>query len=157
MKPKVYIESTIPSYLTAWPSRDLVVAAHQQVTKEWWERRRNEFDIFISQFVLDEIGGGDKVVAEQRLAIVDGFPLLDITDEVTTLAALFMKKRILSKKAATDAIHIALATVHEMSFLMTWNCAHIANAFIKKKIETVCSGHGFECPVICTPEELLEG
>jgi len=157
MKRTVYLESTIPSYLTAAPSRDLVIAAHQQVTSEWWRTRRTAFDLYISQFVLDEISKGDAEVAQKRVNAVRGISLLDITDEVLGLAAGFVASRIIPKKAGTDAVHIALAAVHHIDFLLTWNCKHLANAAIVRAIEAVCLKRGFPCPVICTPEELMGG
>jgi hypothetical protein len=155
MRRRLYLESTIPSYLAAVPSRDLLVAAHQQVTTEWWRTRRTGFEIYVSQFVLDEIAKGDPDVARRRLHAVKGMPLLDITEEVLDLAAALVTSKITPRKAVTDAAHIALAAVHGMDFLLTWNCAHIANAAISRDIETICRGRGFQCPVICTPEELL--
>lgn len=155
MKSKLYLETTIPSYLAARPSRDLIRAGHQQLTREWWENRRNAFDIFISQFVLDEATAGDAQAAQARLDVLKGLPLLDITEEVGGLAAELMKALALPKRAATDAIHISLAAVHQMHFLLTWNCAHIANAEMAVVIESVCGRHGLSCPVICTPEELM--
>lgn len=109
MKRSVYLESTIPSYLTAHPSRDLLIAAHQQVTSEWWRTRRIGFDLYVSQFVLDEISRGDAEVAQKRLDAIKGISLLDITDNVLDLAAAFVASRIIPKKAGTDAVHIALA------------------------------------------------
>ena len=157
MKPTIYIESTIPSYLVSQASRDLIVAAHQKITQEWWQYKRNNFSIYISQLVLNEISAGDAELAKERLKAVKAFAELDITDAVTTLASHILSTGIIPKKAATDAAHIALAAVHGMHFLMTWNCTHIANAKITKAIESICKRQGYECPVICTPEELMEG
>ena len=155
MKPKLYLETTVPSYLTAWPSRDLIRAGHQQITKEWWQTRRENFDIYISQFVLDEAAAGDPEAARERLTAIQDFSILDPTDEVGELAAALMSSLVLPTNAATDAAHIAIAAVHEMPFLLTWNCTHIANAEMSVAIENVCREHGFYCPVICTPEELM--
>ena len=157
MQPKLYMESTIPSYLTAWPSRDLVVAGHQQLTREWWKNRKNDFSIYVSQFVLDEASAGDTEAAKKRLAVIDEFALLDITENVTDLAEAFIASGVIPKNSPTDATHIAIASVHEMNYLLTWNCAHIANAEISSVVEDVCKSHGFNCPVICTPEELMGG
>ena len=155
MKPKLYLESTIPSYLASWPSRDLIVAGHQQITQEWYNNRSRHFQLFISQFVLDEIAQGDPLVAKQRLSRIKGFPLLGITEEVSIIAADLIRSGVIPKKAATDAAHISLAAVHGMDFLLTWNCTHLANAAIIRDIERICHANGFSCPVICTPEELL--
>ena len=155
MKPKLYMETTVPSYLTARPSRDLIVAGHQQLTWEWWQKRKTSFNIYISQFVLDEANAGDLKAAKDRLNMLAGFELLDINEAVTDLASAILESGIIPQKAATDAAHIAVATVHRMQFLMTWNCTHIANAEITEAVKKVCAEHGFVCPVICTPEELM--
>ena len=155
MKSKLYLETTIPSYLTSRPSRDLIIAGHQQITREWWDTRRNRFDIYISQFVLDEAKAGDPEAARDRMKAIRNLPLLDITPEVEVLAVSLLESRIIPRRAATDAAHIAIAAVHSMDFLMTWNCVHLANAAIAKAVAGVCREHGLECPVICTPEELL--
>ena len=156
VKPRLYLETTVPSYLTAWPSRELIVAGHQQVTREWWSSRKEAFEIYVSQFVLDEAGAGDPDVAGARLEVIDGLELLEITDGVTELAEVLVTSGVVPAKAATDAAHIAIAAVHSMDYLMTWNCAHIANATMAKAIRKACEDRGFQCPVICTPEELLE-
>jgi hypothetical protein len=155
MKPKLYMETTIPSYLASWPSRDLIIAGHQQITREWWEERRRAFEIYISQLVVDEATAGDRSAARERLKIIQDLPLLDITPDAGLLAFALLDSGIIPRKAATDAAHIAVAAVHGMEFLMTWNCAHMANAMLAKKVANLCRRLGFECPVICTPEELL--
>ena len=156
MKPRLYLETTIPSYLTAWPSRDLIVAAHQQITKEWWRNRRNAFDVYVSQFVLDEAAGGDPDAARERLELLNSLPSLEISDAVLPLASALIQSGMIPTRAARDASHIAISAVHGIDYLMTWNCAHIANATIMKTVQRVCEQNGFSCPIICTPEELLE-
>ncbi len=156
MKPKVYIETTIPSYLAARPTRDLIVAAHQEITRQWWLERRDQFDVFISQFVINEAGGGDREAAKERLRLLDGIAVLEVSDKVTSLAELLIARSVVPPRAAADAAHIAVAAVHAMDFLMTWNCAHLANAMMAAQIAEVCSAAGCRCPVICTPEALLE-
>jgi predicted nucleic acid-binding protein len=155
VNPTLYLETTVPSYLTAWPSRDLIRAGHQQITKEWWQKRRAAFDIYISQFVLDEAAAGDTEAARERLVALQELPLLDLTDEVIELAGALKSSLALPEKAVTDAAHIAISAVHGMHFLLTWNCTHIANAEMFVDIEKVCQERGFSCPVICTPEELM--
>jgi len=155
VKPKIYLETTVPSYLTAWPSRDLIRAGHQQITREWWQTRREQFDLYISQFVLDESTAGDAEAARERLLALHDLPLLDLTDEVGDLAATLVTSLALPARAATDAAHIAIAAVHGVHFLLTWNCTHIANAEMAVAIENACRERGFSCPVICTPEELM--
>ena len=156
MKSRLYLETTIPSYLTARPSRDLIVAAHQQITREWWDNRLASFEIYISQFVLEEAGKGDPEAALLRLRILDSIPLLEITEDVVFLSSELVRTGTIPKKAMWDAFHIATSAVHAIEYLMTWNCTHIANATILRKIQKVCEQCGFFCPVICTPEELLE-
>jgi predicted nucleic acid-binding protein len=155
MKPRLYLETTIPSYLTARPSRDLIVAGHQEITREWWEKRAAAFRLYISQLVIDEASAGDPAAARQRLKAIQELPLLDITPETAELAASILVAGKIPRKAATDAAHIAIAAVHGMDFLVTWNCIHIANAAIAKALAVICRQHGCECPVICTPEALM--
>lgn len=156
MKPKIYLETTIISYLAARPSRDLVVAAHQQITQEWWQTRRAEFDLFVSQIVVQESSAGDKDAAELRLAILEGIPVLEQSEEATALAQELVNQMALPEKAVVDALQIAIAVVSGMDYLLTWNCTHIANATLRNRIESVCRSNGYEPPVICTPEELEE-
>jgi hypothetical protein len=118
----VYLETTIPSYLTSRPSRDLIIAGHQQLTREWWENRRDTFQLFLSQLVIDEASAGDPAAARERLKALRDLPLLDITPEVTELASRILDSGKIPRKAATDAAHIAIAAVHGMDFLVTWNC-----------------------------------
>ena len=155
MKPKLYIETTIPSYLVSPPSRDLIVAGHQQTTRVWWDTRRDDFEIFVSQFIIDEASGGDKTEAQKRLNAIEIFPQLEVNDDVLRLAEALLSNNIIPKKAATDAAHIAVASVHGMDYLMTWNCAHIANATIFNAVKNICVKEGFSFPIICTPEELM--
>lgn len=155
MKPKIYVETTVISYLAAMPSADLILAAHQQITHDWWKRRQR-FDLFISQAVLREVAAGDAEAARLRLAAVEGIPVLAIGTDTLELAERFLLMKVIPAKAEVDAVHIAVAVVNGMDFLLTWNCAHIANAAIRGKIEETCRDMGFEPPIICTPEELLE-
>ena len=156
MKPKVYLETTVISYLTAWPSRDLVMAANQETTREWWTNRRDSFDLFVSQTVIKESSSGNKEAAERRLEVLKQFPRLDITAEAETLATKLVSALPLPPKAMTDALHIAVSAVNGMNYLLTWNCAHIANATLRSQIEDVCRSAGYEPPIICTPQEMLE-
>ncbi len=126
MKLKVYIETSVISYLTARPSRDLVTAAHQQLTIDWWEDRSTDFDLYISQLVVREASAGDEDAAKRRLNVVEQIPLLELNEEVLTLAHSLVEDGPLPQKASEDALHIAVATVHGMDFLLTWNCKHIA-------------------------------
>lgn len=119
---------------------DLIIAANQQTTKEWWERRRQHFDLFISEFVIEEVSAGDKAAAKDRLAVIREIPLLDVVPEVGELAKVLLRSKLISAKASQDAVHIATATVHGMDLLMIWNCKHIANATIFSSIRSICVG-----------------
>ncbi len=152
-KPKTYIETSVVSYLTARPSRDLVRAAHQQVTRDWWAERET-FDLFTSQFVLDEAAAGDVDAATSRLAALQEVALLEVTEDAIILAENLVAGGGLPAKARVDALHVATATVHGMDYLLTWNCKHIANALLRGRIEYLCRAMGFEPPIICTPLEL---
>lgn len=155
MKPRIYLETSVISYLTAWPSRDLVRAGHQETTREWWAMR-GTFELYISQLVLDEAAAGDVGAAARRLDVLRDVPLLELTTDATGLGRALIHEAALPSKAAADALHIALAATHGMDCLVTWNCTHIANATMRPKIEAICRANGFEPPVICTPLELLE-
>lgn len=155
MKPTVYIETSIVSYLTARPSRDLVRAAHQRLTQRWW-KGRHDFSLFVSELVLRELAGGDSVAAERRLRVVDSLPVLGISDEHADLAEALVRGGALPQVALVDAFHIALAAGHGIDYLLTWNCKHIANATMRGTIERICRSGGVEPPIICTPEELAK-
>jgi predicted nucleic acid-binding protein len=156
MKPRIYLETSVISYLMARPSRDLVTAANQQITREWWEDRRREFELYISQPVIQESSAGDPEAAKRRLNVLEDYSQLDVTEEAMTLAQELIKQVPLPEKAELDALHIAIATVHGMDYLLTWNCTHIANAALRHHIETICYMMGYEPPIICTPQELME-
>ena len=151
----VFIETTIPSYYVARPSRDLLHLARQQLTREWWDTRRQHFSLRTSQLVLDEAAGGEPVMAAERLKLLEGIPLLDLNDEVVTLAIKLLADGVLPAAAGRDAYHLAAAGIHRTDFLLTWNCRHIANPFIADRLQSCFSGHGAHLPVICTPEQFF--
>lgn len=157
MSETAYIETSILGYLTARPSRDIIVAANIEITREWWDTRRNDFQLYSSQAVVKETSQGDSVIASQRLEIIRNFALLDLNQSVLDLAEQFLRRSTLPAKANVDAIHIAAATVHGMDYLLTWNCKHIANAQIQRKLAEICLDLGYELPILCTPYELLGG
>lgn len=156
MKPKVYIETTIISYLTGRPSRDIIIAAHQQITEEWWRTKRHLFDLYASQLVLREAAAGEEEKARERLNALEETELLEITENAVSLATVFIEKGAIPQIAAEDALHIAIAVVNGLDYLISWNCKHIANAKMRSKIDQVCLSCGYEPIIICTPEELLE-
>lgn len=155
MNPKAYIETSVVSYYTARPSRDLVVAAHQELTRDWWDSHRTEYDLYTSQVVHDESGAGNALEATKRIEALRGIDSLDVSDEATDLAEKLLANRCLPKKATEDALHIAIASIHGMDYLVTWNCKHIANAQMRPAIERIIRRCGYQPPIICTPEELL--
>jgi hypothetical protein len=157
MRETVYIETSILGYLTARPSRDLVVAANIEITREWWDTRRNDFQLYSSQAVIRETSQGDAQIASQRLEIIRDLALVDLNQSVLDLAEQFLGCSSLPAKADVDAIHIAAATVHGMDYLLTWNCKHIANAQIQRKLAETSLDLGYELPILCTPYELLGG
>ncbi len=156
MKPTVYIETTIVSYLTAWPSRDVVRLAQQQVTRDWWDRQRTHFDLFVSQLVVRESGRGDAAAAAERLRLLNDLPALDITGEAESLAIALIAESALPAKAAADALHIAIAAVNGIDFVLTWNCKHLANAIMQPAIQRDCISRDVQAPIICTPDTLQE-
>jgi predicted nucleic acid-binding protein len=156
MKPKVYIETSVISYLTARSSRDILIAANQQVTQEWWRARRPDFDIYVSQLVAQEISSGDAEAIAKRKQALAGCNFLDITAEAAGLAERLIQDGALPRQAVEDALHIAVAAVNGMDYLVTWNFKHIANAAMRVNVELVCRLAGYEPPVICSPMELME-
>jgi len=154
MKPRVYLETTIPSYLTAWPSRDVVRLGHQQATRDWWVQR-GEFELVVSQLVVNECQRGDPTAALERMKVLEGIPLLDQPEVVDALAGALIRDVPLPPKATIDAFHIALSASHGLQYLLTWNCTHIANATLRGRIEKTCRAFGFEPPLIVTPIELM--
>jgi len=156
MKQTVYIETSVISYLTALPSRDIIVAANQQATREWWQTRKPDFDIYISQLVIQEASAGDSEAISRRQEILEGLANLNISQEAITLAERLVKEKAIPEQAAEDALHIALAAVNGMDYLITWNFKHIANATMRANVELVCRLNDYEPPIICSPLELME-
>lgn len=156
MNPSVYLETSVISYLTARQSREIVIAAHQQLTRRWW-RRRSSYRLFVSQVVRDEAAVGDQSARLRRLRALRGIPTLAITGEATQLAGELVRRGALPRKATVDAFHIGIAAAHQIEYLLTWNCKHIANATMRGTIEAICRSAGLTPPVICTPEELPPG
>lgn len=153
-KRAVYLETSLIGYATSRSGRDLVVTARQQVTREWFAGGARAFDLYVSQLVLREAAAGDPAAAAERLVLLERIPLLAITDSAGELASGLVDKGAIPRNASEDALHIAIAAVHGMDFLLTWNFRHIANAAMRHSIEVVCREAGYEPPLICTPEEL---
>ena len=156
MNPRLYLETTIPSYLVARRSRDLRLAADQETTQQWWESERQDFSIYISTAVLKEVRRGDAAQAAAREAWLAGVPLLGDLPEAVELAKRLLRDEIIPAVAADDATHVGLAAAHQMDFLLTWNCKHINNHNLRSRIQRACESMGLVCPDICTPAELMK-
>jgi hypothetical protein len=151
----VYIETTIVSYLAADPSRDIVTAGQQQATRDWWQFRRESFQCVISDETLAEAARGDRRMAQRRLTLLAGLPILTVTVEVENLAVEFMRTRALPVAARSDAIHLAAASCRAIDYLLTWNLRHLANARILRRLEQEAVRRGWKLPTVCTPMELM--
>lgn len=154
MKPTVYIETTIPSYLAARPSTLPRLQADQSTTRQWWKQHAGDFEMFVSDIVIREVRKGDAAMAEDRLGRIHGLPILTLTEAAESLAKLLLDK-VIPVEALYDAARIAVAAVNGMDFLLTWNCRHINNRYTIRRIEKCCAEAGFACPVIATPAELM--
>jgi hypothetical protein len=154
-KKTLYIETSVVSYLTARPSANLLAAANQKMTIDWWEDHRSRFDLRISKLVLEEAGKGHPKAAARRLAALEEITVLDVTDKAVRLSKALLKDGALPAKALDDSVHVAVSTVHGIDFLLTWNCRHIDNAEMKPVIREICERSGHRCPEICTPQELM--
>jgi hypothetical protein len=155
MKPTVYIETTVISYLAARPAGDVIRAAHQQITREWWAQR-DRYDIYVSSVVAAEVAEGDPSAAVERMAVMRGIPVLDPTPEAQALAMRLVSELAIPPNAIRDAAHVGIAAVQGIQYLLTWNCRHLANLHQRPRIEQVCRDYGLEPPMIGTPEELLD-
>ncbi len=155
MSETVYIETSILGYLTARPTNNLILAANTKLTQDWWETSRYEFTLYASELVQDEAAQGDGEIAAQRLSLLEPIAFLELTEAAIALAQVFLTESNLPAKAANDTLHMALATVYGLDYLLTWNCKHMANAQIQKKLAQISGQLGYELPVICTPYELM--
>jgi hypothetical protein len=156
MKPSVYIETTIISYLTAKPSRDLIIAAHQQITNEWWSDVRPQVDCYVSPFLIDEASRGDLTYAQKRLDEIIDFTVLEVNEEIEDLAQQYFAALQIPEKAKIDAFHLAVAAWHKMDYLLSWNCKHIASGRVQKMMQEINARLEVHTPIVCTPEELME-
>ena len=152
---KIYIETSIVSYLTARPSSNLIAAAWQKKTIDWWETQRSRFSLYISEVVIEEAGRGDSYAASKRLDALAGLPILPLNKAAVELSKALIQEGGVPKKALDDSLHISIAAAHGIDFLLTWNCRHIGNAEMKPKIRKICREHRFQCSEIATPIELM--
>lgn len=155
-RPRLYLETTIPSYLTARTSRDLTKARRQRITAQWWNSWRTNFDIYVSDLVSKEAAAGDPVAAQRRADLLAQLKDLEVNHRSLNLQDRLMRGCGLPERAHIDAAHIAVASVHAIDVLLTWNCRHIANPHIASRIASVCESEGYSCPTLCTPEQLME-
>jgi len=156
MKKSVYVETTVVSYLTAKPSRDIIIAGHQEATRELWIKLSSRYKTYVSALVFEEAGRGDPYQARMRLAAIAKFPMLDIEDEAQLLAEKILAKKGIPTEYPEDALHIAIAAINGMEVIITWNFTHLNNPFTRKKVRKIVEAEGYICPEICSPEELLE-
>jgi len=151
----VYIETSIVSYLTARPTSDLLAAAWQKVTVDWWDTQKNRFDLYTSDVVTEEAGRGHPEAAARRLEALSDIPVLTITDTAVTLSKTLIQEGAVPVKALGDSLHIAISAVHGIDYLLTWNCRHLDNAETKPFVRSICAIYGHTSPEICTPQELM--
>jgi hypothetical protein len=157
MRETLYLETSVISYNTGRPSRDLIVLAHQEITWDWWPVAKEKYDMYISEVVLDEAGMGDPNAATKRLEAIRDFPQLILNEVVEKMTQVYIEELEIPEKVFRDATHIAVSSVHNMDYLVTWNCSHIANVRIRRKLETINERYGLHTPLICTPIELEGG
>lgn len=155
-KESVYIETTLVSYYTSNLSRDIIILAHQEVTKDWWPMAIRRYNIFISEIVIEEASLGDPEASKRRLEEIKDFPHLELNEKVEEMAQIYVERLNIPEKSIRDAIHLAVACVHNIDYLVTWNCRHIANGEVIKKLMKINEPLGVHTPIICTPEELME-
>ena len=156
MKKTVYIETTIVSYLTGRPSSDLLIAARQLLTRQWWDEESKNHVLLVSNVVLEEIAEGDAGQAAKRMALIEGLAVIEISDNVKDVAESLIFKCSIPENSYYDALHIAICAVYGIDLLLTWNCKHLANPFMLPKIYSVLQALGYSSPLIVTPEQLLE-
>jgi hypothetical protein len=157
LKPRVYLETSVVSYLVGWLNqRSILVAHNQEFTREWWSARRGQYQLFSSAVAVKEAQKGDPALANERLRFLAEATLLDVTPSATDLALELLRSTGIPARADVDALHVAVAAVHGMDYLVSWNCKHIVNANILPRVYSVCRASGLEPPLICTPQELME-
>lgn len=155
MSETIYIETSIFGHLTARPTDNLIVAANIKITQDWWNEHRSSFTLYASEIVENEAAKGDPTIAAQRLNLLQSLMLLELTEEAFELSQAFLSQSNLPSKASNDSLHIALATVYSLDYLLTWNCRHMANAQIQRKLAQISSDLGYVLPIICTPYEFI--
>jgi hypothetical protein len=155
MKTKIYLETSLVSYLTSNPNRDIVVASRQQITRVWWDTQRTRFTLYISPFVIQEASAGDPNAVKKRLSIIKHLPLLEVNEKILALANNLLQAGAIPEKSTGDALHLAIAAFHRMDYLLTWNYKHLANAEKRNLITRTIQDNDYGSPIICTPDELM--
>ncbi len=153
-KPRAYIETTIPSYIIGSDSRDLIILEHQIFTRDWWKVAWNKYALHISETVILEIKAGNPELAEQRIQLIKGLPILSLNECIESLVSKYMEHFHFPDKLLNDMFHVAFATCYQMDYIVTWNCRHIANPFTQRQLDRLNSSLGFQTPLLCTPEQL---
>ena len=156
MNPTVYVETTVIGYLTSRPREDPIVAGHQQTTRDWWQTVPDRYELVASELVVQECSAGDETAAEERMEALAGITLLQTTSDADQLAEALIAGHAVPESHPEDALHIALAVVNGIQYLVSWNFRHIVNAAVRSTIERICRDAGYEPPTICTPEELMD-
>jgi predicted nucleic acid-binding protein len=156
MRRRLYLETTVVSYLVARPSRDLLIAGHQAATRELWPRLSTVYETFVSALVFAEAGRGDAAQARMRRTAMAPFRMLDVDDESRRLAEKIVAGKGVPEEFPEDALHLAIAALHGMDAIVTWNFAHLNNPFTRLVVRQIVIGEGYRCPEICSPDELLE-
>lgn len=154
MKEKIYIETSIPSYISAEDNDNPVIYGHQIVSREWWANEKEKYELFISEAVITEISKGDNISAKKRLKLLENIPLLEYNEKVTQITEKYVSVLNLPDHLRVDMMHIGFAVYYEIDYLLTWNCSHINNAHMKRQFGKINVSLGYNSPVICTPEEL---
>lgn len=152
----VYLETTVVGNIAGRLHPDPAIAARQQVTRTWWATAAERYELFISQVIVDECAAGDSAAASERLEVIRSLPLLDETRAAEQLADLLIARLAVPESQPRDALHIAVAAVHGIQFIATWNFKHLLNPHLQAKIADSCYEGGYVPPVICTPEQLIE-
>jgi predicted nucleic acid-binding protein len=155
VRPSLYVETTIFGYLTNRPSANILIEGRRQLTLQWWQERRSEYELFVSEIVLDEVSQGDAAAIRDRQALISGLPLLRVGPEIMATADRLVRVHALPTKAFFDAYHLATAAHHHIDILVTWNCTHIANPHILRLVRRSLTDAGLWMPEVVTPESLM--
>jgi hypothetical protein len=156
LKPTVYIETTVVSYLAARPSTDAILDARQRATRHFWEDYSDNFELIVSDIVITEIRQGNKMAAQRRIDALSGLTVLGLTPEAVGLALELINAGAVPRESQTDAQHIAVAVVNGIEYLTSWNYKHIVNETKRQHIDQVCRNAGYQPIILCTPAELIE-